>query len=84
MCLAEHQPHQVHRQWRDDGLGEFSPLPHRLIHVHQNVPGVLRDVNRIIAEAGANIQAQMLSTTPDIGYLVMDFAGPSAQATRRC
>ncbi len=54
---------------------------HRLIHVHQNVPGVLRDVNRIIAEAGANIQAQMLSTTPDIGYLVMDFAGPSAQVT---
>lgn len=45
---------------------------HRLIHVHQNVPGVLRDVNRVIADANANIHAQLLSTNPDIGYLIMD------------
>jgi D-3-phosphoglycerate dehydrogenase / 2-oxoglutarate reductase len=45
---------------------------HRLTHVHQNVPGVLRDVNRVIGDAGANIQAQVLSTNPDVGYLVID------------
>lgn len=45
---------------------------HRLMHIHQNVPGVLRDVNRIIGDSNANIHAQLLSTNPDIGYLVMD------------
>ncbi len=44
----------------------------RLINVHQNVPGVLKDVNEIIAKTGANISAQYLSTDPNIGYLVMD------------
>lgn len=45
---------------------------YRLVHVHQNVPGVLRDVNRLIGDTEANIHAQLLSTNPDIGYLVMD------------
>ncbi len=44
----------------------------RLTHVHQNVPGVLRDVNRVISDAGANIHAQLLSTNADIGYLIID------------
>lgn len=53
---------------------ELEPTPgtHRIMHVHQNVPGVLRDVNRIIGDANANIHAQLLSTTSDIGFLVMD------------
>jgi D-3-phosphoglycerate dehydrogenase len=53
---------------------ELPPTPGtwRLTHVHHNVPGVLRDVNRVIGDAGANIHAQLLSTNPDIGYLVMD------------
>jgi D-3-phosphoglycerate dehydrogenase len=44
----------------------------RVVHVHQNVPGVLRDVNRIIGDANANIHSQLLSTNSDIGYLIMD------------
>lgn len=44
----------------------------RLTHVHRNVPGVLRDVNRVVGDAGANISAQVLSTTPELGYLLMD------------
>ncbi|MFZ5440681.1 MAG: phosphoglycerate dehydrogenase [Myxococcota bacterium] len=53
---------------------ELAPTPGtwRLMHVHQNVPGVLRDVNRVIGDAGANIHAQLLSTNADIGYLVID------------
>ncbi len=57
-----------------------TPTTHRLIHVHQNVPGVLRDVNRVIADANANIHAQLLSTNPDIGYLIMDL---DAQMTKQ-
>jgi D-3-phosphoglycerate dehydrogenase len=36
------------------------------------VPGVLAAVNNIVSDVGANIEAQQLGTTRDIGYLVMD------------
>jgi D-3-phosphoglycerate dehydrogenase len=45
---------------------------HRILNVHRNVPGVLRDVNRIVSERNANIHSQLLSTDADIGYLIMD------------
>lgn len=45
---------------------------HRIRHVHRNVPGVLGDVNRIVAGEGANVLAQVLVTDPQIGYLLMD------------
>jgi D-3-phosphoglycerate dehydrogenase len=45
---------------------------HRILNVHRNVPGVLRDINRIVSDLNANIQSQMLATDPDIGYLLMD------------
>src|SRR6202042_1290852 len=53
---------------------DSSPTPgkHRILNVHKNVPGVLRDINRIVSEKGANIAAQVLATDPEIGYLVMD------------
>jgi D-3-phosphoglycerate dehydrogenase len=48
------------------------PGRHRILNVHRNVPGVLRDVNRIVSERNANIQGQMLATDSEIGYLIMD------------
>lgn len=45
---------------------------HRILNVHQNVPGVLSAINSIISESKANVAAQVLSTDPEIGYLVMD------------
>jgi D-3-phosphoglycerate dehydrogenase len=45
---------------------------HRLLNVHRNVPGVLSSINRIVSDAHANIESQILATTPSIGYLVMD------------
>jgi D-3-phosphoglycerate dehydrogenase len=53
---------------------ELPPLrdSHRILNAHRNVPGVLRDINRIVSEMNANIQAQVLSTDPEIGYLIMD------------
>ena len=48
------------------------PDTHRILNIHQNVPGVLAAVNNIVSEVGANIEAQQLATTRDIGYLVMD------------
>ncbi|MCC6989815.1 MAG: phosphoglycerate dehydrogenase [Acidobacteria bacterium] len=48
------------------------PETHRILNIHQNVPGVLAAVNNIVSEVGANIESQQLATTRDIGYLVMD------------
>jgi D-3-phosphoglycerate dehydrogenase len=45
---------------------------HRIRHVHHNVPGVLGDVNRIVAAEGANVLGQVLVTDASIGYLLMD------------
>jgi D-3-phosphoglycerate dehydrogenase / 2-oxoglutarate reductase len=45
---------------------------HRILNVHKNVPGVLRDVNRIVSDLDANIESQVLSTDAQIGYLIMD------------
>jgi D-3-phosphoglycerate dehydrogenase len=45
---------------------------HRILNIHRNVPGVLKEINRIISDLGANIQAQSLVTDADIGYLVLD------------
>jgi D-3-phosphoglycerate dehydrogenase len=45
---------------------------HRILNVHQNVPGVLRDINKIVSDSNANIRSQVLSTDADIGYLMMD------------
>jgi D-3-phosphoglycerate dehydrogenase len=45
---------------------------HRILNVHQNVSGVLKEINRIVSELGGNILAQGLTTDPEIGYLILD------------
>jgi D-3-phosphoglycerate dehydrogenase len=50
----------------------LTPGQHRILNVHKNVPGVLRDINHIVSDKGANIAAQVLATDANIGYLVMD------------
>ncbi|QHM72317.1 phosphoglycerate dehydrogenase [Mixta intestinalis] len=44
----------------------------RLLHIHENRPGVLTAINQIFAEQGINIAAQYLQTTPVMGYVVID------------
>ena len=45
---------------------------HRILNIHRNVPGVLSSINQIIAEVGANIRSQVLRTTDEAGYLIVD------------
>jgi D-3-phosphoglycerate dehydrogenase len=45
---------------------------HRILNAHRNVPGVLRDINRIVSECNANIHSQLLATDENVGYLIMD------------
>ena len=55
---------------------------HRLLDIHKNVPGVLASVTAIVSELGANIEAQQLGTTKDVGYLVMDIDRQLSDAVR--
>ena len=48
------------------------PGKHRLLHIHQNVPGVLSGINRVFSDHHINIAAQYLQTREDLGYVVMD------------
>ena len=44
----------------------------RLLHIHENRPGVLTAINQIFADQGVNIAAQYLQTSPQVGYVVID------------
>jgi Haloacid Dehalogenase superfamily, subfamily IB, phosphoserine phosphatase-like len=50
----------------------FLQNAHRLIHVHQNEPGVLAKINRILADYEINIVGQYLKTNEKIGYVITD------------
>jgi D-3-phosphoglycerate dehydrogenase len=45
---------------------------HRLIHIHNNVPGILARINHILADNGINIVGQYLKTNETIGYVITD------------
>jgi D-3-phosphoglycerate dehydrogenase len=47
-------------------------LSHRIAHVHLNTPGVLAQVNSILATHSVNIEGQLLATRGDYGYLLTD------------
>jgi len=48
------------------------PETFRLVHVHRNMPGVLAQVNSILAEHSVNVEGQLLSTKGEVGYLLTD------------
>jgi D-3-phosphoglycerate dehydrogenase / 2-oxoglutarate reductase len=48
------------------------PGTFRLVHVHRNTPGVLAQVNSILAEHSVNVEGQLLSTRGEYGYLLTD------------
>jgi D-3-phosphoglycerate dehydrogenase len=45
---------------------------HRLIHIHNNVPGILAKINHVLATHGINIVGQYLKTNETIGYVITD------------
>jgi D-3-phosphoglycerate dehydrogenase / 2-oxoglutarate reductase len=61
----------------------LAPGAHRILNTHRNVPGVLRDINKIVSDLQANIRAQLLSTDSEIGYLIMDLDQDVSQAVNK-
>ena len=51
----------------------------RIINIHRNVPGVLSEINHVVAQADTNIDSQHLSTLEDTGLLILDI--PVASTT---
>jgi D-3-phosphoglycerate dehydrogenase len=44
----------------------------RFLHIHKNVPGVLRELNNYFSSRGINISAEYLQTDTDIGYVIIE------------
>jgi len=53
---------------------------HRILHFHRNVPGVLKNLNAVMAEMGVNIVGQYLKTNEEVGYVVLDIAPGNVEA----
>ena len=45
---------------------------HRILHIHNNVPGVLSEINTQLSQNKINILGQYLKTNDAIGYVVLD------------
>ncbi|KEI35768.1 D-3-phosphoglycerate dehydrogenase [Francisella sp. W12-1067] len=53
---------------------------HRILHIHQNIPGIMNELNKILAEKNINVEGQYLRTLEGIGYVVMDIRSTDNQA----
>jgi D-3-phosphoglycerate dehydrogenase len=51
----------------------------RMVHLHHNVPGVLARINGLLAENAVNVEAQLLGTRGEVGYVVTDSASGITQ-----
>lgn len=51
----------------------------RVLHIHQNVPGMLARINERFSAAGINIAGQYLQTTQHVGYVVIDVDASASQ-----
>ena len=45
---------------------------HRFLHIHQNMPGVMAQINIVLAKFDMNITGQYLSTDDRVGYVITD------------
>jgi D-3-phosphoglycerate dehydrogenase len=47
---------------------------HRLIHIHENMPGILASINNVLAGHNINIIGQYLKTNEHVGYVITDIS----------
>ena len=55
---------------------EYEEGSYRLMHIHHNVPGILRAINDILADRGINVERQSLNTRGNLGYAIYDINRP--------
>jgi len=62
---------------------EYEEGSYRLMHIHHNVPGILRAINDILGDLGINVERQVLSTRGTLGYAIYDINRPCDQELTR-
>lgn len=45
---------------------------HRFLHIHKNVPGIMANINKVLATYDLNITGQYLATDSNVGYVIVD------------
>lgn len=50
----------------------------RFLHIHKNMPGILKEINHVFTSKDINIAAQYLQTDPEIGYVIIDTEGTTS------
>jgi D-3-phosphoglycerate dehydrogenase len=45
---------------------------HRILHIHENIPGVLSEINSNLSKRNINILGQYLKTNEEVGYVILD------------
>ena len=55
---------------------EYEEGSYRLMHIHHNVPGILRAINDILGDRDINIERQALNTRGTLGYAIYDINRP--------
>jgi D-3-phosphoglycerate dehydrogenase len=56
------------------------PNSQRLLHIHQNVTGILSRINEVFSRESINIDAQFLQTDSRVGYVVIDVSTTAEHA----
>ncbi|NGX43084.1 MAG: D-3-phosphoglycerate dehydrogenase [Chlamydiae bacterium] len=56
---------------------------HRILHIHQNIPGMLQQINKAIADEKSNVQSQYLLTNQEVGYVVLDIENKVSDNLRK-
>ncbi len=62
---------------------EYEEGSYRLMHIHHNVPGILRAINDILGDRGINIERQVLDTRGSLGYAIYDINRPCDEELMR-
>jgi D-3-phosphoglycerate dehydrogenase len=57
---------------------------HRILHIHNNVPGVLSEINTTLSKNNINILGQYLKTNDEIGYVCLMLTGNFHQKHCNC
>lgn len=55
----------------------------RLLHIHQNQPGILTKINQAFALNNINIASQYLQTDDKVGYVVIDIESEDSEVALR-
>lgn len=45
---------------------------HRFLHIHKNVPGIMANINKVVAKYDLNLTGQYLATDSSVGYVIVD------------